>query len=136
MPSAWAMAGMSRVLSGALVSFGFGDTGATTLTETGTLSGGGGSPSVPIFPAAGRRLMMTLPCVEPTSSCDVSIDTVTVAPSAGSGPLDGETVMNGLSEATLKASVTVGAFFPALVMGGMKICCVIVQLDVHGERAR
>src|SRR5882672_3059698 len=136
MPSACAMAGMSRVLNGALGFFGIGDTGATTLTETGTLIGGGGSPSAPTLPAAGRRLTMTHPCVEPTSNCAVSIDTVTVAPSDGSGPLAGETVMNGLSEVTLKVSPVASAVLPADGMAGMKICCVSVQFDVHGERAR
>ena len=78
MPSACATAGMSSALNPAFGSFGVGVTGATTLTEIGTLIGAGGSPSAPTLPAAGARLMVTLACVEPTSSCEMSIVAVTV----------------------------------------------------------
>src|SRR3954468_10971768 len=137
MPSACATAGMSRALNPAFGSFGFGVTGATTLTETGTLIGAGGSPSAPTFAAPGARLMVTLACVDPTSSCERSIVAVTVAPSAGSDPLDGEMVMNGLSEAALKVSPVASAVLPAEGMPGMKILCVMVQFGgVQGSCAR
>ena len=54
---------------------------------------------------------------------------VTVAPSGGSGPLDGEMVMNGSSEETLNVSPVASAVLPLVVMPGMKICCVMVQGD-------
>src|SRR5438309_5963362 len=129
MPSACATAGISSALNPAFGSFGVGVTGATTLTETGTLIGAGGSPSAPTLPAAGARLMVTLACVEPMSSCERSMVAVTVAPSAGSGPLDGEMVMNGLSDAALNASVARGAVLPFVWMAGMKMRCVIVHGD-------
>src|SRR5207302_2450189 len=129
MPSACATAGMSRALNPPFGSFGVGVTGATTLTDTGTLIGAGGSPSAPTLAAAGARLMVTLPCVEPTSSCETSMVAVTVAPSGGSGPLDGEMVMNGLSEATLNVSPAARASLPLVGMPGMKMRCVMMHGD-------
>ena len=55
---------------------------------------------------------------------------VTVVPSAGSGPLDGEMVMNGLSDAALNVSpLASGAILPLVLMPGMKICCVMMHGD-------
>src|SRR3954453_14785389 len=129
MPFPCATAGMRSALNPPFGSFGVGVTGATTLTETGTLIGAGGSPSAPVLPAPGARLMTIVPCVEPVSSCERSMVAVTVAPSGGSGPLDGEMVMNGLSEATLKVSPVASAVLPLVTIAGMKMCCVIVHGD-------
>src|SRR4051812_21853165 len=129
MPSACATAGMRSALNPLFGSFGVGVTGVTTLTETGTLIGAGGSPSAPVLPAPGARLMTIIACVEPVSNCDRSMVAVTVAPSAGSGPLDGEMVMNGLSEAAVNVSPVASAVFPFVVMAGMKMRCVMMHGD-------
>src|SRR4051812_50150298 len=120
MPLPCATAGMSSALNPPFGSFGIGLTGATTLTDTGTLIGVVGSPRMPVLPAAGVRLIVTVACVEPTPSCERSIVAVTVAPSGGNAPPDGGIGREGWAGATLKGSPGGGAGFPLVLMPGMK----------------
>src|SRR3954453_16050531 len=99
MPSAWATGGMIMALTGGLLSFGFGVTGVTRLTETGTL------PLevavAPIFPEAFCVLVpFRVASNEPASGPEVFMLTLTGTPPEGSGPVAGVTVTNGLSDVT------------------------------------
>src|SRR5437764_8581205 len=136
MPSACAVAGMGSALSCALPSFGFGVTGATRLTFTGTVVVGG-FPSAPVLPAPCVRVSVRLACEDPTSSCAASMVTVTSAPFAGRLPLDGETVIHGLSLATLNESVDSMPVLPNELKPSRWMICVIRHGGApHGNWAK
>ena len=136
MPSACAVAGMSSALSCALLSFGFGVSGATRLTFTGTFFGGGLS-SVPVFAAPCVRFMVSVACDEPMSSCDASMVTVISAPAGGRLPLDGETVIHGLSLLMLKESVELMPVLPSALRPSRWMICVIRHGGAaHGSCAK
>src|SRR5437867_2137629 len=134
-PSACATAGTSTVFAGARPSFGVGVTAVTILTETGTVDVV--VPRTP-FEDAWTLVTVTVASVEPTSSTEVWIVRTTFAPSGGSGPLDGVTVINGLSIVTAKVSVVSSAFFPFFVKPPMNRFCVNAHdsNSVHGLLTR
>src|SRR5580765_1537462 len=111
MPSACATAGISSVLMGGLVSFGFGVDGETRLIDTGTPEEV--VPVGPSLPDAFCVLVITrLASVEPSWKSASVMWTLTVTPSGGSGPLAGVTVMNGLSAVTLYVSLLASGVLP------------------------
>ena len=78
-----------------------GDTGVTTLTETGTLDEGA-MPSVPVLPealiavpVADAWVTTTVPVFVPIGRVEGLADTTRVMPPAGIVPLAGETLSHG-----------------------------------------
>src|SRR5471030_41441 len=108
-PSAWPTDGMISD-SGRGVLCDIGDTGVTTLTETGTLDEGG-APLVPVFiPEALRPaplpeafvMTTTVPVFVPIGKVEGSEETRSVMPSAGIVPLAGATLSHGSSTVAVK----------------------------------
>src|SRR5262249_18296864 len=126
-PSACATAGMSSALSGALPSFGCGVIGATRLMLIGTFLLV--EPMAPVFPAPCVLVMVRLACVDPMSSCDASMVMVKFAPPAGRLPLEGETVIHGLSLETENWSVSSAPVLASELKPSMWMSCVIRHGD-------
>src|ERR1700756_2562938 len=100
MPSRWPTEGMiSELPAGADCAAG--ETGVTTLTETGTVTGGLVS-SAPIFDEEPGKVMMMVAVNVPFGRSAGSAETVRVRPSSGRTPLFGETVSHGSSVVALK----------------------------------
>src|SRR3954466_14452706 len=95
MPSAWATAGMMRA-SGGGAFFATGATGWPRLTETVVFDAGLVSSALrlPLLDAD-PKVTLTAPLLVPTGSPSVFAVTVSVVPSAGPVPLEGETVSHG-----------------------------------------
>ena len=127
---------MSSALSWALPSFGFGVTGATRLTLTGTVVVGG-LPSAPVLPAPWVRVSESDACDDPMSSWEASMVTVTSAPFDGRLPPDGEMVIHGLSPVTLNESVDSMPVLPDALKPSRWMICVIRHGGApHGNCAK
>src|ERR1700686_5078801 len=104
MPSACATAGMMSA-SGGGAFFAVGATGCTRLIETVVVDGGFVSSATrPCWLAAAPKGTLTAPLLVPTGRPFGVAVTVSVVPSAGTVPLDGETVSHGWFVVAVKVS--------------------------------
>src|SRR5205809_998017 len=113
MPSRWPTEGMIREFADG-VEIVVGETGVTTLMETGTVTGGLAS-SEPIFAGEPGKVRMMVAVKVPLGRSAGSAETLSVSPAAGRMPLDGVTVSHGSSVDAMKAN--------AVPWPGMKTVC-------------
>src|SRR4051794_13938918 len=95
MPSRWPTEGMISELAEG-VEIVDGETGVTTLMETGTVTGGLLS-SAPTFDGEPGKVTMMVAVKVPLGRSAGSAETLSVSPAAGRMPLDGVTVSHGSS---------------------------------------